>query len=452
MKNIAVYLREVKKRPAKILKNALYSLQSNGKKISRPLEKNLLITVMGIIRGGRARLVEISEKMVFQQVNCAKSLVNRLSYHFAGDPNRNERVETAVKLLYTHLFTQGLRYLKNELVIYKGKMVGIIDWTTYRKRARQNKNNKGMEYVGKIHDSRLNKQVTGYGGLLTGLLLKGRRFLPAGHKLYSNRYVDQHPEEYGSINQFEDEALDELREMVGENLLIMGDTHFSRKDFLSRIKKNRMDFLMRIIKGVNVKDGQGWINIWEKSKKVRKTHHVFWYYPERKKHIDCYIKLFKTKLFIPREKIYLPIWVITLEAFDKRWEPMIIVSSLRIVPKDLQSVVNLYKQRWTIETTFEDLKQNFGLEKIMVRKWKAINTMAYLVLISYIVLLILWLTSKKIVLSTVTIFLKRRTILSKGKLSLGKWRWGISKLFCEPKINLFSGTVVFTCSVLGSSL
>jgi hypothetical protein len=399
------------------------------KKISVPQQKGILAVTMGIISSGSARLVSISEKMYSQNANCVKSFLNRLSYLL-----KCRNIGKLTANFHKNFASQSLKKLK--VYTYKNKRVALTDWTAYRKRSRKAKKNKGMQWVGQVWDGREKKPVTGYGGLLTGLLLENGKMLPITHRLYSNKYMESHPKSCRSMNQIEEDSVKDLKEIAGDNLLLIGDRHFANKNFLYKLKKREnIDFLMRIKKGVNIttEEKEEWINIYKQSMNIRKSYPVSWYYVKKNKSEKCKAKVFKAKLFAPDSRKKLAVWVVTIESKSAaKKEPIVLVSSFKITPEDLQDITNLYKKRWIIETTIETLKQNFGLEKIMVRKWRAIEAMIFLTLLAYALVLFIWLTSKKMILAAVIILLRKTTVLTRGKLSIAKWRYGIGILICKP--------------------
>ena len=422
------WCRVIRHSPLRLLKRTMKETIKT-KKITVPQQRGILGITMGIISSGRGRLVNISEKRYPFHANCVKSFLNRLSYLLQG---RN--ISKLAEGIYRNFVLQSLKKIKP--YIYKGKLVALIDWTAYRKYSRKAKKNKGMQWVGKVWDGREKKPVTGYGGLITGILLENEKMLPITHHLYSNKYMESHLRSCRSINQIEEEAVKVLKEIAGDNIILIGDRHFANKNFLYKLKKmEKVDFLMRIKKGVNItgEEKKEWINIYKKSISVRRSYPVLWYYSKNEKARRCKAKIFKAKLFAPNCQKTLVVWVVIIEPESStRQEPIILVCSFEITPYDLQEITNLYKKRWIIETTIETLKQNFGLEKIMVRKWRAIETMIFLTLLAYSLILFIWLTTKKLILEGVIVLLRKTTILTQGKLSISKWRYALSLLILQP--------------------
>jgi hypothetical protein len=135
-------------------------------------------------------------------------------------------------------------------------------------------------------------------------------------------------------------------------------------------------------------------------------------------------KIFKANLFTPNDKLKLEVYVIVIRN-SKFKEPIILITTLDINPNNLQNIVSLYKKRWLIETTIEMLKQNFGLEKIMVRSWKGIGMLIKIILICYTLLVLLLSTLSPEILDYMIKILKKITILKKNNITIGKLRYFI---------------------------
>jgi len=52
------------------------------------------------------------------------------------------------------------------------------------------------------------------------------------HHLYSNKYMESHPRSCR-----EEEAVKVLKEIAGDNIILIGDRHFANKNFLYKLKK-----------------------------------------------------------------------------------------------------------------------------------------------------------------------------------------------------------------------
>ena len=246
-----------------------------------------------------------------------------------------------------------------------------LEWTALSKRARyRTKKGKGMEYVGEFYDTKMQAPVRGYGLLLAGMYLTTEDIVPLSFRLYSNRYISYHPEEK-SINKMEESLMREVKEKFGSHIIYVGDTQFSKKMYLHIIKKDlKEDFIVRARLKVNVEEEErGWKNILLIAQSVKKAYQVTWENEERGK-FSC-----KANLFSKKDKKHLPVYVILIWEEGKENDPLLLFTSLKVTKENLQKIIFIYNKRGKIDTLFEILKQSFGLERIMIRRWTGINIM-----------------------------------------------------------------------------
>ena len=288
----------------------------------------------------------------------------------------------------------------------------------------------------KVYDTRKKGPVRGYGLLLAGLYLTTKDILPLSFRLYSNRYISHHPEEK-SINKMEEALMREIKEKFSSRVIFVGDTEVSKKMYLYIIKKDiKEDFIVRARFDVNVEEEKrGWENILLIAKKKKKIYRVTWENEERGK-FSCKAKFFKADLFSKKDKKHLPIYVILIWEEGKEDKPLLILTSLTVTEDNLQEIVSIYNKRSRIDTLFEILKQSFGLERIMVRKWRGIKIMIISCLLSYILNLYLLLKATKTFFLTIWEFCRRRSTLKGGKLTIGKFSWAIQKMQRSPPVYL----------------
>ena len=83
-------------------------------------------------------------------------------------------------------------------------------------------------------------------------------------------------------------------------------------------------------------------------------------------------------------------WVVVIP-LNKRWDPLILATTLSIDKLfQIREIVKIYEGRWGIETMFEYLKRNWGLDKFMTRSEKAINRALIFCTLSFISLMLIW--------------------------------------------------------------
>lgn len=97
---------------------------------------------------------------------------------------------------------------------YRGKKIVIVDPTTYPKRSRRGKENRQMQYIGRVKVPLKNRRgentCPGYLDIWSGVLLKGRKVLPLARKLCSS----QHPQ-FVSQNLLEEAVIWQSLAAVG---------------------------------------------------------------------------------------------------------------------------------------------------------------------------------------------------------------------------------------------
>lgn len=423
---LAHRVRRIRNRPFSLLK----MLTRERKSISCVVKQNFLLTIRLSFLSRDTRLTGLS----FFSSKCSKTTINHLSYFL------NQSRAVIKKKIFSQIFALFLLTakrakgkIKDKIFYFEKKKVVYLDWTALCKRARyKTKKGKGMEYAGEFYDTRVQAPVRGYGLLLAGLALTSGDLLPLSFRLYSNRYISHHPEEK-SINKMEESLMREVKEEFSSGIIFVGDGQFSKKMYLHIIKKDlKQDFIMKAKLGVNVEEKtRGWRNVLLIAESVKKTHRVMWENQEKGKFF-CKAKFFQANLFSKKDKRSLPIFVILLWEKDKENEPLLLFTSLEVTRKNLQEIVFIYNGRGRIDTLFEILKQSFGLERIMVRRWKGINIMIMSCLLSFVLSLCMLLTATKITFSTIKEFCQRKSTLKKKKVTVGKFYWATTELSRSP--------------------
>jgi len=117
-------------------------------------------------------------------------------------------------------------------------------------------------------------------------------------------------------------------------------------------------------------------------------------------------------------------WVVVIP-LDKRRDPLILATTLPIDKLfQVKEIVKIYEARWGIETMFEYLKRNWGLDKFMIRSKKAINRALIFCTLSFMSLMLIWCIknrqNQRFILSAKALIL-RLSVLGK-KLTVGKLR------------------------------
>lgn len=416
------YLKRIlKKKPLELFHNLINEVERLRKiKVYKVLIRNIGICIEGITISAMEKLTKIAERTYPKYTSNAKSLINRLSYFF----NLSQKKLALTEQLCRSILSIGKERLEEYIETYEGRKIVIIDETVYPKRARLDRRGKGMELVGWVYDTKKGKPVKGYCGILAGFLLKDKNVLPIIHKLFSYNWLDVMFHRYKSLNKFELGIVSSLVKFFPhEELLIVWDAHFAKKIFLEELTKKfkNIKFLVRTKSEINLLNEDGYENIWKKINRVKEAKTINWFYPEIGKTIKGRVRFLTGDLF-PKATLKKSLKgnVVVVEPLKKNLEPIVLFTNLKVKLDNLEDIAWLYIRRWSIEIAIGHLKNKFGLGKAMVRKFIAQEVFSLIALISYMVYLLILLTSKTIYLFFIQEFLRKTTILAKNKLSFGK--------------------------------
>jgi len=94
------------------------------------------------------------------------------------------------------------------------------------------------------------------------------------------------------------------------------------------------------------------------------------------------VRAFALMAILPK---YGPVQVVVFK--QRRKSPVIVMTDL--LDADLTAVIELYRQRWSIETWFKEIKQRYGLDKFQHRSAARILAHIVLILLSYLLVTLL---------------------------------------------------------------
>ncbi len=273
---------------------------------------------------------------------------------------------------------------------YRGKQILVFDPTTYEKRTRPGKKGRSMEYPSKLKDVQYDRYPQGYVDVWAGSLLKGRTWLP----LARGRFSAQHPEQL-SQNQVKGQVLwDAIRCVPADTpVLAIGDWGLGRKGMFTWLHDHECDGLFRMRRDINVTYQGRWRNILEVAQEVKSLGQATWREGSAKP-IRGQVKLFQARLteddWDGPQVTFVVLWPEGLA------DPLILGTTLGATTlQTARAIIRLYEARWVIETSFETLKGAFGLEKFMVRKWRATERLLNVVAMAFMLLLLLMQSSHK---------------------------------------------------------
>jgi hypothetical protein len=302
-----------------------------------------------------------------------------------------------------HAIKMLRRLGKRRFYRYRGKLVLIVDSTTYVKLRSRGKKRR-MPKIGKVVLHNLPAKETllgpGYSEFWTGLLLKDETCLGITRRLYTEETL---PVQGFSQNALEEveicAAIDLVKQAFGMGVILVADRGFRRKDLLSWLKDElRVDFVIRIEGNLNVK-ARGWKGLlsdlaqgWPE--RLRR----FW----RDDSKDAILsKVRGSAVEIPLDKKgkqRISVNVVHLTAVNhENLAPMFLATTLPIgLREELSKIVSLYSKRWTIETFFETWKEALGTGAFRVFScWEAIDRLLAMAHMALLVLYLLFVLAQE---------------------------------------------------------
>lgn len=345
-----------------------------------------------------------------------------------------------------HVLEQLLRRLAPQhLVTYRGKVLLVIDPTEYAKRSRgRGKKNRQMQYIGRVRHTtqrRRKRKGKGRGGkeaaspapvrttygyvdIWTGIVLRGKRFLPLARALFSSQHPalrSQNRTEEGVLGQ----ALAVLRR-VGLEAIIVGDRGLGRKELIIRLARASYDLVFRIDPDITV------IPAAETEGRLLDAHletrpflgEATWERGEQDT-LSGRVRTARVRLQFSRsgrkgDVQEATVMVVQFVPEDEHLDPLTLVTTLPVETlSQVRAVLRIYSLRWTIETAFETMHA-WGQDAFMVRAWRAIDRLLWTLACSYaLVVLLLVLRSMHSLRRQATALLKERAVLGR-RLTVGK--------------------------------
>jgi hypothetical protein len=306
----------------------------------------------------------------------------------------------AAELLHTYACAAYDAIPSQMFQTYHRRQILVIDPTTYEKRTRPGKKGRSMEYPSKLKDMQYDRYPQGYVDVWAGSLLKGRVWFP----LARGRFSATHPEQL-SQNQVEESLIPRSRiegqvlwdaiccVPKGTPVLALGDRGLGRKGMFNWLLARKCDGLFRMRRDINVTYQGRWRNILEVAQEVKCVGQATWREGSAKP-IHGRVVVFAARL--TEEDWEGPEITFVVLFPEQLADPLILGTTLQATTlQTARAIIHLYEYRWVIETAFETLKGAFGLEKFMVRKWRATERLLNVVAMAFILLLLLMHSSHK---------------------------------------------------------
>ena len=287
---------------------------------------------------------------------------------------------------------------KRRFFRYRGKLILIVDSTTYVKMRSRGKEQR-MPLIGQIrlHNMPTSETllVPGYNELWTGLLLKDMSCLGITRRLFTELMSPGFSQ--NALEEVEIErAIELVREAFGLDVIVVADRGFRRKDLLEWLKKElKTDFVIRLDGKLRVK-ARGFDSLlsalgphWPE--RLRR----FWR-DTTKEPILSAIRGSGVTVAMERRR-RLGFNVACLTPINREMEPLFLGTTLPIETRDeLSMLVTLYSARWTIETFFYTFKQSLGAGRFRVFScWEAVDRLLAMAHMALLVLCLMFIEGQQ---------------------------------------------------------
>ncbi len=336
---------------------------------------------------------------------------------------------------------------------YRGRAIVALDPTEYPKRSRGwGKRGRHMQHVGRVRTpakggmrrtggrrTRRPRQATaakaatrakgvatttGYVDVWAGLVLVGKQFLPLARQLFSSR----HPELL-SQNAVEEAVLAAalaVLDRLGWTTIVVADRGLGRKELLVGLVAARRDLVIRIDPDItaftpDAPDGALLATLLARQPELGA---VIWDRGQQGE-LPCRARALRATIRFSRTGRQDDVTAATLQFIglvpdDGVTDPLVLATTLPIdTLADVTGVARVYSWRWAIETAFETMKA-WGLGRFMVRAWRAIDRLLWVVAVAYALLVVALRAPPLAILhDQATALLQRLAVLGR-RLTVGK--------------------------------
>lgn len=274
---------------------------------------------------------------------------------------------------------------------YRGKLVLLIDTTSYEKLRSRGKQ-KRMPQIGKVRLQNVpipeTVLVPGYNEFWTGLLLKDKTCLGITRRLFTEltAWPSQNALEEAEIRR----AIELVKEAFGMGVILVADRGFRRKELLEWLRKDLgTDFVIRIEGKLTVR-ARGWEGLlWKLAPHWPERLRRYWRDRGKDPILSAVRAAAVTVAVSGRSRLRFN--ALCLTPLNREMEPLFLATTLPIETRDdLSTVVQLYSSRWTVETFFFSFKQSLGAGDFRVFScWEAIDRLLAMAHMAFLVLYLL---------------------------------------------------------------
>lgn len=332
---------------------------------------------------------------------------------------------------------------RGNLVTFQGKVLLAIDPTDYPKRSRgRGKAGRQMEHVGKVRKSKKKRKAkggaqkqerkvqetvtttSGYTDIWAGLVLRGKQFLPLARQLFSSN----HPK-LMSQNRVEEAVLAQslhLLRRLNLKAIVLADRGLGRKELLIKLARENQDFVIRIDPDISIwTDGDQDARILAEVLEAQPfLGEVTWRRGKQGK-LHCLVRVIEGTIRYSRsgrkhDYTEAKMRFVQLVPIEGECEPMLLATTFPVASlREARSMAHLYAQRWAIETAFETMK-SWGLGRFMVRTFKAIERLLWIVAVAYALAVLVLRSEQAARLREQAVTLLKRLSVVGRRLTLGK--------------------------------
>lgn len=340
--------------------------------------------VLGVLLKRSTRLVTIAQALLpWRKSHTVDALGVSIGRFLASTPFPSRAVSRA-------WLAEGGRGLVGQMERYRGLALLVVDGTEYAKRSRV-KRARHMQYVGRVRDPRgKQKSVPGYVDIWAGVVLRGKQFLPLSRHLFSGA----HPH-LASQNGVEEAVTDEALRVLqsyGLQAVVLADRGFGRKEWIIALAQRQQAFVIRLDPDIQVwRTGEDAPLILAQALETAPwLGHGRWGRRDEGT-LTGQLRTLAARIRFSRsgrKHDYREAKVHFLQFVpdDPRIDPLTLVTSFPIRNLNrAQRIIELYAQRWAIETAIETMSA-WGLDRFMVRSWRAIDRLLWIVALAYMLM------------------------------------------------------------------
>jgi len=360
--------------------------------------------MLGVLVRRTTRLLSLAQAVLPErQARCVKNAALGLGYCLARAEFPTASVSRRLLLAVVQALPAG------RLVSYRGKVLLVLDPTDYPKRSRgRGTRGRQMQPIGRVrrkaHGQPKPKPraraapgrarpaprpatTFGYVDVWAGLVLRGKQLLPLTRQLFSAA----HPK-LPSQPAVEDAVVEQALAMLRAPKLpsiVVGDRGLGRKERLISLAEREQDFVFRIDPDITALSRRGRVALPLADLLARQAWvgETVWDGdddgPTR-----CRVRAARATIRFSRtgrqaDYTEATLNFVELVPLERQRESLVLATTLPArTPAECRGVARVYAYRWAIETAFETLKA-WGLERFMVRAWRAIDRLLRIVALAY---------------------------------------------------------------------